>query len=98
MTTTPTKRATVHLEPDLHRALRLKSAETLRSVSDLVNEAIRADLAEDAGDLNAFNTRKDEPTIAFGEFVKRLTAPEPGRAPGRGRGRRGRGGRGSGCS
>ena len=49
MTTTLTRRATVYIEPDLHSALRVKSVETLRSISDQVNDAIRADLAEDAG-------------------------------------------------
>lgn len=70
--TTLTKRATVYLEPDLHRALRLKSVETSRSVSDLLNDAIRGELAADADDLAAFDARKKEPTIAFEEFVKEL--------------------------
>ncbi len=70
--TTLTKRATVYLEPDLHRALRLKSVETSRSVSELLNDAIRGDLAEDADDLTAFDARKHEPTIAFETFVKEL--------------------------
>jgi len=67
-----TKRATVYLEPQLHRALRLKSVETARSVSDLLNDAIRADMAEDADDLAAFDARKNEPTIGFEDFVKEL--------------------------
>jgi len=67
-----TKRATVYLEPDLHRALRLKSVETSRSVSDLLNEAVRYELAEDAGDLAAFDARKNEPTMGFEDFVKEL--------------------------
>ncbi len=70
--TTLTKRATVYLEPDLHRALRLKSVETSRSVSDLLNDAIRDELAEDADDLTAFDARKNEPTVAFEDFVKEL--------------------------
>jgi len=70
--TTLTKRATVYLEPDLHRALRLKSVETSRSVSDLLNDAIRYDLAEDAEDLAAFDSRKHEPTIGFEDFVREL--------------------------
>ena len=70
--TTLTKRATVYLEPTLHRALRLKSVETSRSVSDLLNDAIRGELAEDAQDLIAFDARKHEPTIAFEDFVKEL--------------------------
>ena len=70
--TTLTKRATVYLDPTLHRALRLKSVETSRSVSDLLNDAVRSELAEDAQDLSAFDARKDEPTIAFEDFVKEL--------------------------
>jgi hypothetical protein len=70
--TTLTKRATVYLDPTLHRALRLKSVETSRSVSDLLNDAIRCELAEDAQDLNAFDARNSEPTIAFEDFVKEL--------------------------
>ena len=70
--TTLTKRATVYLEPQLHRALRLKSVETSRSVSDLLNDAIRHDMAEDADDLAAFDARKNEPTIGFEDFLKEL--------------------------
>ena len=70
--TTLTKRATVYFDPTLHRALRLKSVETSRSVSDLLNDAIRCELAEDAQDLNAFDARNNEPTIAFEDFVKDL--------------------------
>jgi len=70
--TTLTKRATVYLEPELHRALRLKSVETSRSVSDLLNDAVRDELAEDADDLAAFDARKREATIGFEDFVKEL--------------------------
>ncbi|NOQ22917.1 MAG: CopG family transcriptional regulator [Candidatus Aegiribacteria sp.] len=67
-----TKRSTVYLEPDLHKALRLKSIETSRSMSDLVNDAIRDELAADADDLAVFRIRQDEPAIAFEEFVNEL--------------------------
>ena len=60
----------MYFEADVHRALRLKAAETDRSVSDLVNEAVRAQLAEDADDLEAFRRRKKEPAIAFEGFVR----------------------------
>ena len=69
---TLTKRATVYLDPGLHRALRLKSVETSRSMSDLINDAVRDELAEDADDLAAFRARRNEPTLAFEEFVKEL--------------------------
>ena len=64
-----TKRATIYLDPNIHRALRLKAAETDRSVSELVNEAVRASLAEDAEDLASFRERAAEPTLAFEDFV-----------------------------
>ena len=67
-----TKRATIYFDPDLHKALRLKAVETSRSVSDLVNEAVKEALAEDAEDLLAFDERTDEPLISYDEMVKKL--------------------------
>ncbi len=69
---TQTKRATVYLDPDLHKALRLKAVETSRSISELVNNAIREALAEDAEDIAAFEERAREPLISYDEMVKRL--------------------------
>ena len=66
------KRATVYFDPALHRALRLKAAETERSLSDLVNEAVRYSLAEDAEDLGAFDDRVAEPDLPFETLVKEL--------------------------
>ena len=67
-----TKRATVYLEPMLHRALRLKAVETSKSVSELINEAIRFSLAEDAEDLAAFEERVKEPLVPYETFLKEL--------------------------
>ena len=69
---TSTKRSTVYFDPVIHRALRLKSAETDRSISDLVNDAVKASLAEDAEDLAAFEERAAEPNLSFEEVVKDL--------------------------
>lgn len=69
---TKTKRATIYFDPDLHKTLRLKSVETSRSVSDLVNEAVREALLEDAEDLAAFEERAAEPLISYEDMVKRL--------------------------
>lgn len=66
------KRSTIYFDPALHKALRLKAVETSRSVSDLVNEAVRESLAEDAEDLAAFEERISEPLISYNEMVKRL--------------------------
>ncbi|HEX9731572.1 MAG TPA: CopG family transcriptional regulator [Thermoanaerobaculia bacterium] len=67
-----TKRATVYFDPDLHRALRFQAAETQRSVSELVNNAVRLSLAEDADDLAAFDARRNEPNLSFEEVVQDL--------------------------
>ena len=69
---TLTKRATVYLDPVLHKALRLQSVETSRSVSELINDAVRGELAEDARDLALFDKRASEPTVDFEDFVKGL--------------------------
>jgi plasmid stability protein len=66
------KRATVYLDSDLHRALRLKAAATDRSISEIVNEAVRRSLAEDAADLAAIETRAAEPEVDFAVVVKNM--------------------------
>jgi hypothetical protein len=67
-----TKRATIYFDPDLHKALRLKSVETNQSLSKLVNETVREALVEDAEDLAAFEDRAQEPAIRYDEMVMRL--------------------------
>ena len=64
------KRATVYLDQHLHRALRLKAVESDRSVSDIINEAVRQSLAEDADDLAAIEDRAHEPWLRFEDVVK----------------------------
>ena len=66
------KRATIYLDPTLHRALRIKAAETETSVSDLVNVAVRRSLSEDAADLAVFEARAREPVLPFEAVVKDL--------------------------
>jgi hypothetical protein len=66
------KRATVYLEPELHKALRLKAIETSASVSELINIAVRESIAEDSDDFAAFAARSKEPLIGYDEMVKKL--------------------------
>jgi hypothetical protein len=68
------KRATVYFEPDLHRALRLKAAHTHRSISEIVNDAVRMALREDGEDLAAFEDRVAEPAISYEALLKDLKA------------------------
>jgi hypothetical protein len=67
---TAAKRATVYFDETVHKALRLEAAETEQSISDLVNTAVRAALAEDADDLAAFRDRVKEPTLAFEDLIR----------------------------
>jgi len=66
------KRTTIYFDPDLHRALRLKAASTEHSISELVNEAVRYALAEDAEDIEAFEIRENEPLLSFEDVLKDL--------------------------
>ena len=66
------KRATIYLDPELHRALRMKAAETDQTISDLVNTAVREGLAEDADDLATARARSGEPSLDFETVVKHL--------------------------
>ncbi|MFO7780966.1 MAG: ribbon-helix-helix protein, CopG family [Spirochaetia bacterium] len=69
-----TKRSTIYFDEDLHEALRLKAAHSHRSVSEIVNDAVRAALAEDRDDLAAFNDRVSEPTISYEALLENLRA------------------------
>jgi hypothetical protein len=68
------KRATVYFQPELHQAIRLKAAHTNRSVSDIVNDAVRLALREDHEDLRAFEDRVAEPVITYEALLKDLKA------------------------
>ncbi len=69
---TTAKKSTIYFDPQIHKALRLKAAETDSSVSDLVNDAIRIVFAEDAEDIAAFEGRAHEPSLSFEDVLKDL--------------------------
>uniref|UniRef100_C6E0Q6 CopG domain protein DNA-binding domain protein n=1 Tax=Geobacter sp. (strain M21) TaxID=443144 RepID=C6E0Q6_GEOSM len=66
------KRTTIYLDAAMHKALQHKALETSRSVSDLVNDAVRSVLAEDAEDLAAFEERVHEPLVTYESLLKEL--------------------------
>jgi hypothetical protein len=68
------KRATIYFDPDIHRALKLRSVETERSISDIVNEALQRELATDEEDLAVFEQRVSEPTVSYETLLKKLKA------------------------
>jgi plasmid stability protein len=67
-------RSTIYFDAAIHKALRLKAAATHRSVSDLVNEAVRHEMLEDQEDLAAFEARKNEPVVSYEELLNTLKA------------------------
>ena len=69
---TLSKKSTIYLDPDLHKALRLKSMETSQSISAVINDAIRLSLAEDEEDLAAFQERANDPIISFESALEEL--------------------------
>jgi len=69
---TTLKRSTVYLDVQIHKALKVKSALSSKSISELVNEAVKLILAEDYEDLLAFEERKNEPDLNFETVLKEL--------------------------
>ena len=65
-------KATLYLGDDIHRALRMKAAETARSMSDLVNDALEASLLEDLEDIDVWRERRNDPRVGFEDFVRQL--------------------------
>lgn len=74
MATTDAVRSTVYLDPELHQALRLKSAHSQRSMSEIVNEALRQALREDQEDLAVVRSRAKERPLSYEHFLARLKA------------------------
>lgn len=66
------KRSTIYFEEELHMALKIKSAEISRPVSELVNDAVRDSLLADSDDLESFREREKEPVVDFENFVSKL--------------------------
>lgn len=67
-----TKRVTVYLDSQVRRYLARKAAQSDQSISQVVNQAVRSVLAEDAEDLEAFQERAHEPNLDFADVVKSL--------------------------
>ena len=74
MSTSDAVRSTVYLEPELHQALRLKSAHSQRSMSEIVNHALRQALREDQEDLASVGSRARERTLSYQDFLAKLKA------------------------
>lgn len=74
MSVSAASRATVSVDAALYDALRARASESGRSVGDVVDEALRVLLAEDAEDLAALDARRDEPTVPFDDMMDSFRA------------------------
>jgi predicted transcriptional regulator len=63
MMTAPTKRTTIYLDPDLHKALRLKAVAVSKSVSELINQAVRESMKKDRRKYDSIMKIMSEPAI-----------------------------------
>lgn len=72
--TTQAIRSTLYIEPGLHQALRIKAAMAHRSMSEIVNDTVRALLREDEGDIAAFSDRSKEKTMSYEQLLAKLKA------------------------
>jgi len=66
------KRATIYLEPQIHKLLKLKAAETSSSISEIVNDLLRAEFLDEAEDIQSIKERINEPTISYETLLKEL--------------------------
>ena len=66
------KRTTIYFDPEIHRVLKLKAVTTSKSISEIVDDAVRHELSEDEEDIRAFEERADEPTVSFEKVLKDL--------------------------
>ncbi len=71
---TDTTRATIYLDKDLHKALRMKAADSHRSISDIVSDAVRESLREDEEDLAIIAKRRKEKTFSYEQVLAMLKA------------------------
>ncbi len=67
-----TARATVYLDREIFKAVKIKAVATDRTVSRLVNDTLKRSLREDAEDLAAFEARSGQPRLSFEDVVKSL--------------------------
>ncbi len=66
------KRTTIYLDPDLHKALKLKAIETSSSMSELINKAVKESIIEDVEDSEAFAERANEDLVSYDAMIRKL--------------------------
>lgn len=70
------KRSTIYMDPELYSAVQRRAASTNRSVSEVINDALRLAMREDEEDLAVFDERAQEPTLTYEELLHDLAADD----------------------
>jgi Arc/MetJ-type ribon-helix-helix transcriptional regulator len=65
-------KATFYVDESLLKAFKVKAAHSYRSLSELVNEAMRESLREDEEDIRDIKKRAKEPSVSFDSVLKEL--------------------------
>ena len=60
---------TLNLEDTILEALKRKASETKQSMSELVNDALKASQQEDLEDIKSWEEREGEDTYSYEEFL-----------------------------
>ena len=71
---TLSKRSTVYFDEHIHHALRMKAVSSHRSLSEVVNDAVKLLLSEDQQDLSSLENRINEPTMSYEALLDDLKA------------------------
>jgi hypothetical protein len=69
---TMTKRTTIYFDPKLHKILKAKSVESEKSISELVDLALRHELLEDLEDIKAYEERKDGDFVSYKDMLEKF--------------------------
>ena len=67
-----TKRATVYFDPDIHKTLKVRAAETSSSISEIINKLLKNEFLADQEDLKVYRERLSEPTISYEKLISDL--------------------------
>lgn len=69
-----TTKATLYLDSNMYKTIKLRAVETGQSISSLMNDALQAQLAEDEEDIKAIGGRlaKNEQPMAYEKALAEL--------------------------
>lgn len=72
MQVTKQKRATIYLDPELHKTAKAKASLTSITISKLISDALKESLRQDIDDLQALEESKKESSYSLEEVLKEL--------------------------